>query len=981
MLQKKRYPLVLATLLLGASMTLGTSITRAQNAPADPSRNAAPSQSISPSWDLPPSQPITNLPNIPTPKEHFGFSIGDNYQLATFTQTEAYFKKLAAASDRAKLIEIGKTEEGRSQFMMIVSSPENLQKLEHYKSISQQLAHAENLTEEQAHALAAEGKAVVWIDGGLHATEVVATHQLIETAYQLLSRTDPETLRILDNVIILLTHANPDGQELVSNWYMREPKPEKRSLEHVPVLYEKYAGHDNNRDFYMLNLKETQNIGRQLFVEWIPQIMYNHHQAGPAGSILAGPPYRDPFNYVFDPLIITSIDAVGAAMSNRLNIEGKPGYTERSGSVFSTWYNGGLRTTTYFHNMIGLLTEIIGSPTPSDVPLVPQRLIPNGATTNPVTPQKWYFRQSIDYSVSLNYAVLDYASRYRDDLLYNIFRMGRNSIDRGERDYWTLSPKRIAEINQIYKDAPKAKKDTSKAHLDSISNELIDSNAIPIKYFDTVMKNPALRDPRGYIIPADQADFPTAVRFLNALIRTGIVVWKATGDFTVAGKHYPAGSYIVKTNQAFRPHVLDMFEPQDHPNDFLYPGGPPVAPYDAAGWTLAYTMGVKFDRVLDAFDGPFERIPYGELQTAKGSIHAAGSPKGYILDGRANQSFTAVNDLLAAGIEVFRISNTGSAGRSNEAAGSDGAATSPGSFYIPASKKSQQALEKETQASGITVNTVAGRPTAMTRIHPSRIALWDSYGGSISSGWVRWIMEQYHFPVTIIYPKDIDTGNLRAKYDLIVFVEGAIPAVVAPGGNPPRTRPEPKLADVPAEYRERLGRITVEKSIPELKKFLNAGGNIVTIGSSANLAYQLGVPVRDALVELVNGKEKKLPGEKYYIPGSVLRVSVDSSSQPGWGMGSEADVYFDASPVFNISPSAIASGAVRPIAWFATNKPLRSGWAWGQAYLQDGVAAFAASVGSGKLYVFGPEITFRAQTHGTFKFLFNQLYVNDTRPQ
>ena len=227
---------------------------------------------------------------IPTPKDHFGFSMGDNYMLATYTQTAAYFKKIAAASDRVRLTVIGKTEEGRDQIMLIVSSPANLKMLDRYKDISQQLAHAEGLTDEQAHALAAEGKAVVWIDGGLHATEVVGAHQLIETAYQLSSRTDPETMRILDNVIILLTHANPDGQELVSNWYMRNPIPEKRSLEQVPRLWEKYAGHDNNRDFYMLNLKETQNIGRQLFVEWIPQIMYNHHQAGPAGSILAGPP-------------------------------------------------------------------------------------------------------------------------------------------------------------------------------------------------------------------------------------------------------------------------------------------------------------------------------------------------------------------------------------------------------------------------------------------------------------------------------------------------------------------------------------------------------------------------------------------------------------------------------------------------------------------------------------------------------------------
>ncbi|HEY4061742.1 MAG TPA: M14 metallopeptidase family protein [Puia sp.] len=875
--------------------------------------------------------------NIPTPKEHFGFSIGDNYQLANFTQTAAYFKKLAAASDRARLTEIGKTEEGRGQFMMIVSSPENLKKLDHYKSISQQLAHAENLTDDQAHALADEGKAVVWIDGGLHANEVVATHQLIEIAYQLLSRNDPATLRILDNVIILLTHANPDGQELVSDWYMRNPIPERRSLEQIPRLYEKYAGHDNNRDFYMLNLRETQNITRQLFIEWMPQIMYNHHQAGPAGSILAGPPYRDPFNYVFDPLIITSLDAVGAAMSNRLNAENKPGYTERSGSNYSTWYNGGLRTTTYFHNMIGLLTEIIGGPNPTEVPLVPSRLIPSGATPNPVTPQKWLFRQSIDYSVSLNYAVLDYAVRYRDDLLYNIYRMGRNAIQRGQQDHWTLSPRRIDEINRLYQ----ASSGATPAGLPSDRPRR--PNAIPTRFFDSVMKNPALRDPRGYILPSDQPDFNTAIRFINALIGTGIAVSKAGTPFTVAGKQYPAGSFIVKTDQAFRPHVLDLFEPQDHPNDFAYPGGPPIAPYDAAGWTLAYTMGIKFDRILDAFDGPFQRIPYGQLQSTS---EPSKNKNGEWLDARSNTSFTVANDLLAAGKTVYRSNKNGA-------------------FFIP-------------PAAG------ARHPAGLTKINPARIALWDTYGGSISSGWVRFIMEQYHFPIDVIYAQQIDAGNLRAKYDVILFVTGAIPPISQPGeytgfrGGNGGGRNEPRPDNVPAEYRSHLGRITTQKSIPELEKFLKAGGNIVTIGSSTSLAYHLGLPVHDALVELVNGKERKLPGEKFYIPGSVLRVSLDTASQPAWGMSAEADVYFDQSPVFNINPSAYRDGSVRPIAWFANDHPLRSGWAWGQAYLNDGVAAFVATVGNGKLYAFGPEITFRAQTHGTFKLLFNQLYVEPT---
>ncbi|MFM6926560.1 MAG: M14 metallopeptidase family protein, partial [Ferruginibacter sp.] len=562
--------------------------------------------------------------NIPTPKEHFGFTIGDNYQLATFTQTEAYFKKLAQVSDRARYTVIGKTEEGRDQFMMIVSSPGNLKKLEEYKRISQQMGNAD-IGMEEAKIFAKTGKAVVWIDGGLHATETSGIHQLIETAYQLLSRTDGETMRILDDVIILMTHANPDGQELVSNWYMREPKPEKRSLANLPRLYEKYAGHDNNRDFYMLNLKESQNIARQLFVEWLPQIMYNHHQSGPAGSVVAGPPYRDPFNYVFDPLIVTGLDAIGAAMQNRLNEENKPGFTSKAGSVFSTWYNGGLRTTTYFHNMIGLLTEIVGSPNPSSIPLVTNRLIPNAATPNPIVPQPWLFRQTIDYSVSLNYAVLNYASRYKDELLMNIYRMGRNAIDKGNKDTWSLSPSKIAAIDKLQQDSLKRVKTSNEAGRTSATP------AVPLKFYDSVMKNIAYKDPRAYIIPSDQPDMATAVEFLNALIRTGVVVQKATTDFTVTGKKYPANSYIIKTNQAFRPHILDMFEPQDHPNDFQYPGGPPVPPYDAAGWTLAYQMGVQFDRIMDGFEGPFINNPLGELIKLP-STTVKNASAGYVLD-------------------------------------------------------------------------------------------------------------------------------------------------------------------------------------------------------------------------------------------------------------------------------------------------------------------------------------------------------------
>lgn len=867
---------------------------------------------------------------VPSPKSHFGFAIGDNYQLANYSQTEAYFKKLAASSKRVKLVDIGKTEEGRSQYMLIITSPENHQNLAKYKSISQKLARAEGLNEQEAKSLAQQGKAIVWIDGGLHANETVGAHQLIQTAYNFASRTDAETSRILDDVIILMTHANPDGQELQSNWYMREKTPEKRSLAGLPVLYQKYAGHDNNRDFFMLNLKETQNMGRQLFIEWNPQIMYNHHQSGPAGTVVAGPPFRDPHNYVFDPIILTSLDAVGAAMHNRLNIEDKPGYTQRNGSVFSTWYNGGLRTTTYFHNMIGLLTEIVGNPTPMEIPLVPSRLLPNSDSPNPVLPQKWFFKNAIDYSVSMNYAVLNYAQRYHDELLFNMYKMGKNSIERGGKDTWSFSPKKIEAINEA------AKKDKA----DNAGGR---RNMDP-KFLDEVMKDPANRDARGYIISANQADFTTAIRFLNALIRTGVEVQKATAAFTVEGKQYPAGSYIVKTDQAFRPHVLDMFEPQDHPNDFKYEGGPPVAPYDAAGWTLAYLMNVKFDRILNAFNGPFQKMPVGEL--LKATPQALPSASGFALSAQANESYLAVNELLKANVEVLRN-------------------PTDGSFYVPASTAAKAALNKAEHNFGMKV-TAASKPKGAVKVKPSRIALWDTYGGSMPSGWMRYIMEQYHYDVTVVYPPDIDAGKLKDNYDVLIMVGGSVPAVASEGGG--RGFNPPTVDNIPDEFKGRVGRMTAEKSVPQLKAFLENGGNIVAIGSATSLATHLGLPVKNALL---TADGKRLPNDKYYVPGSVLSVKTDAKSAANWGLDENTDVYFDNSPVFKLTEN---DGKIKPLAWFATDKPLRSGWAWGQAYLKDGVAAFEADYGKGKLFAFGPEITFRAQTHGTFKWLFNQLY-------
>ncbi len=928
-----------------------------------------------------PAQPLLAQGHITSPKEQFGHNIGDDYWLATYDQFQQYVHKLDGESDRMQVVEIGKTAEGRPQLMAIISSPENMKKLARYKEISRRLALAEGLTDEQARALAKEGKAIVWIDGGLHATEVLGAAQLMETIYQLASRNDEETRRILNDCIILAAHANPDGMQLVSSWYMKDADTLKRSM-NIPRLYQKYIGHDNNRDFYMSNQPESQNINHQFYWEWFPQIVYNHHQTGPAGTVMFAPPFRDPFNYNFDPLIPIGIDMVAASMHDRFLAENKPGVTMRSGSSYSTWWNGGLRTTVYFHNMIGLLTETIGNPTPTRIPFIPAQQLPRADLPYPIAPQEWHFRQSVDYSITANWAVLDIASRRRETFLYNIYRMGKNSIERGNRDTWTASPSDIARAETVIAQQSAGGENAQQAggaagrgaRGQAAGQGAVGNPTAPFgtganaKVFSDVLRDPQHRDPRGYIIPANQPDFPTATKFVNTLRHVGVTVHRATREFTVNGKSYPASSYVVKTAQAFRPYVLDMFEPQDHPNDFAYPGGPPKRPYDNAGWTLAYQMGVKFDRILDGFDGPFERIE-GLASPVPATVANASGATGYVISHAQNDAFKVVNRLLAAKAEVLWTKSPITAG---------GKTYPAGSFYVTANAASTPIVQKAAQELGVTIAGTTERAANATKLSAPRIALWDTYGGSMPSGHTRWVLEQYEFAnFKVVYPQELDAGNLKSKYDVIVLVDGAVPSEGGRGGRGGFGN----TASVPSEYQGTTGRITPERTVPQLKQFLDQGGTIITIGSSTNLGYQLSLPVTNAITERTpTGGERVLPADKFYVPGSILRAAVDSTRGVAAGLEGHVDVFFDNSPAFRLEPGAQMKG-VRPVAWFDSDAPLRSGWAWGQNYLENAVAIAEADVGAGKLYLFGPEILFRAQPHGTFKFFFNGIYSGGEQKQ
>jgi hypothetical protein len=458
-----------------------------------------------------------------------------------------------------------------------------------------------------------------------------------------------------------------------------------------------------------------------------------------------------------------------------------------------------------------------------------------------------------------------------------------------------------------------------------------------------------------------QNDFPTATKFVQALQKSGVQVHRATSSFSTNGKSYPAGSWVILTAQAFRSHALDMFEPQDHPNDFRYPGGPPIPPYDNAGWTLAFQMGIKFDRALDAVSGPFELVK--DVTTMPAGVVAKGKA-GYYVHPEVNDGNTVVNRLAKVKVKAQRV----------PMGFTDGGTTWPaGTWFIPAGGAADAVVAKAAQELGVNFAAANSKPASAQLVKPLRVALADRYGGSMPSGWTRLILEKFEYPYTTVFPQELDAGNLKAKYDVIVLTDGAVSAAAGPGagfgGSPDTTL-------IPAEFRKQLGRISTDKTVPQLKAFVEAGGRIVAIGSSIALGKQFGLPIENYMAES-NGRA--YAGEKYYIPGSLLEVAVDTSATVATGMNPRPSVMFDNSPVMKLGPDAAAKG-VRVLATFDNDKPLTSGWAWGQELLKGGVAMAEAKIGQGTLWLFGPEILFRSQPHGTYKLFLNALDGGFQRP-
>lgn len=535
--------------------------------------------------------------SLPRPAEVFGFEPGTDRKLAAFAQLSEYFSRLDRASARVRLFSIGRSTEGRDMFVAAISSEANLAALDRYRDIARRLAGGRGLGDLEARALAREGRTIAWLDMGLHASEVAHGQVSAEIARAIAGNEDAEMRRIRDNVIVVLMPVmNPDGLDIVANWYRKHVgTPFETSP--LPVLYQKYAGHDNNRDWFMHNLVETRAVSRQLYAYWYPQLVYNHHQSGLTSPRIWAPPMDDPVNPNMHPLVNRGISLLGVAIQQRLEQEGKRG--AQGFSTYSNWWNGGMRSTPCLHNIVGILTEVASGRYATPVEIEPAQLparlasgenarVPSTWNPSPWTGGTWRLRDQMDYMVTSTMAYLRLAAAYREDWLYNRYQMARDQVAAGRAG-----------------------------------------------------------SPYAFVIPRAQHDGPTAMKLAQILLDGAVEVHRAAAPFTAGGKTYEPGSMVILMAQPYRGYAKDLLEPQHHPDRRDGANGPPKRPYDMAGWTLPYQMGVKVDTIDARFEAPLERIT--EMPPAPGPA------SGEEVDRRENRAATFVYRDLEAGGRAPRI--------------------------------------------------------------------------------------------------------------------------------------------------------------------------------------------------------------------------------------------------------------------------------------------------------------------------------------
>jgi hypothetical protein len=827
---------------------------------------------------------------VPAPADVFGFQPGDDYKMADYGQMLDYYRRLEAASDRVQMIEIGRSAFGRPMHLLFISSEENLRQLDRWRDIAARLARANDLSEEEARRLAREGKAIVWIDGGMHATERAHAQMTTLLAHRVATEETEEMRRIRDNVIFLLMPVmNPDGLELVVDWYRRQLGTPFETT-NPPELYQRYVGHDNNRDWFMILQPETQAVSRVLYHEWYPQIVYNQHQTSPEWTMIWVPPFADPVNPNIPPEVVTGVNLVGQAMHKRFADLGMPGVVSRM--QFDMWWNGGMRTAPYYHNMIGILTETAHpSPTPRfyDPDSIPEYVGGRRVGALPTAyPSIFYpdpfkggwvrFSDAVNYMLEASMAVLNLGADRREDWLYGIYRMGRASIERGTEG-----------------------------------------------------------GPFAYVVPPDQWDAGEAVELVNVLRRGGVEVHRATAAFQADGRTVPAGSYVMYAAQAFRPHLVDLMERQVYPHREMFPGGPPEPPYDLSGWTLPMQMGVNVVRVERPFTA--QTAPVDLAARAQGRV--VGTPRfGYLLSGRENASYRAVNRLLREGERVSRATGAVTVGGESRPAGA---------FVVEGTgARTRQRVERLAQELGLEILALEARPEApLQRLRQPRIGLYQSSVPNMDEGWTRWVLEQHEVPFDTIRDRDLRSGNL-ARYT----------AIILPSDDPRQMLEGHRPGTMPEQFVGGIG----PQGTANLRRYVERGGTVVALDAASDFAIeQWGLPVRNVV--------RDVPSERFFIPGTLIRIRVDPQHPIALGMQEEAAAFFVRSRAFQTEgtgPEVVARYAERDL--------LMSGWAHGvDEHLAGNAAVVRVPLGSGQVILTGFRTQFRGQPRGTYKLLFNSL--------
>ena len=867
--------------------------------------------------------------DVPTPAEIIGFAPGEDYRLTNYDGIKAYFEALAASTDRMALERIGESTRGEPLYLAAISSPENLRRVERLKEITRTLAYARDpdegygsiLDEEEARALAREGVAVVWIDGGLHATEVAHGQVMPEMARHFVMDESPETRRVRDNAIVLLMpNMNPDGLNIVADWYMSNVGGEFE-MARVPELYHHYIGHDNNRDWYMLTQVETQAVTRQLYHNWFPQIVYNQHQSSPFPGRIWMPPFENPVSPHLDPLVVSSLNQMGHSMRRRFDEEGKPGVN--SGIVFDLWWNGSMRGGPDYHNMLGFLTETAGAgyatPRCYDEDEIPDTFgaragnlpakTPSTNYNNPWLGGCWHLRDAMDYMMTAARAVADMGAKLKEEYLFNHYRMGRRQIERG---------------------------------------------------------NAAEGGPFAYVLdPAASHDPGAVVEFMGLMSRSGIEFLRASEPFSVGGSAggsagdsaadlaFPAGSYVIPP-QAFRPYVVDLMEPKEYPDRRQYPGGPPEPPYDMTGYELRFQMGLEAVNVDEPFDMP--RGEWGEVSGDVGEVRGEGAA-GFAVHGNANSIYRG---LSAA--ERFRTVQMLATPHGEVPAGS---------YWLPdLSAAEARALAAD---HGLTLTGVSSPPSpdAVAEARAPRVAIYRSWQAPMPEGWTRWVLDQYGFEWENVWDADVREGDL-SRFDVILLPSQGAAGIAQ--GHAPGSMPEPYTGGLGVEgaaalrafvedggwvlafdqavdyaietfalpFRNRArGRSSQEFFIP---------GSVIRI--DVDPSHPLGYGMDEAAMALFSRSQvlERTDGATGGATGGAA------------GSGGGADI-----------------GPISTPVCYAASDFLVSGWTLGGEEVLAGYPAVAqVGVGAGQVVLFAFRPHFRGQPRNTFKLLFNALAASAT---